>query len=202
MLVQTNPPAVEPVSVGDVKANSRIIDNSDDTNLALLIGAARRYAESYTGRSFITQGWRLVLDGFPSCIELERGNVLTISSIAYRDMAGAAQTLGWAAAANGIQRSSDGTLVADLSAVPARIAPAFGAVWPIPMPEIGSVAVNYTAGYGPAAADVPEGLRHWIQMRVATLYENREEVAVLTRGKIEPLPFFDRLLDPYSVLMP
>jgi len=202
VLIQTTPPAAEPVSVDEVKANSRIIDTTDDVNLALLIATARRYAESLTGRSFITQGWRLVLDGFPACIELERGTVQAITSITYRDMTGATQTVNWAAASNGIQRSSDGTLVADLSANPARISPAFGWVWPIPMPEIGAVAVNYTAGYGPAAADVPEGVRHWIQMRVATLYENREEVAVLTRGKIEPLPFFDRLLDPYGVLMP
>lgn len=202
MLVQTTPPAAEPVSVDEVKANSRIIDTTDDVNIALLIGAARRYAESLTGRSFITQGWRLVLDGFPPCIELERGNVQAISSITYRDMAGVTQTVSWAAASNGVQRSTDGTLVADLSANPARIAPAFGCVWPIPMPEIGAVVINYTAGYGPAATDVPEGLRHWIQMRVATLYENREEVAILARGKLEPLPFIDRLLDPYSVLMP
>ncbi|MDN8617869.1 head-tail connector protein [Variovorax ginsengisoli] len=199
MLIQTTPPSIEPVSIAEVKLNSRIIDTSDDVNLALLIGAARRYAESYTGRSFITQGWRLVLDGFPSCLDLERGAVLSINSITYRDMGGATQTIAWGAAANGIQRSSDGTLVADLTS--ARIAPAFGSVWPIPMAEIGAVAVNYTAGYGPAAADVPEGVRHWIQMRVATLYENREEVAYLARGKIELLPFFDRLLDPYSIVL-
>jgi hypothetical protein len=45
---------------------------------------------------------------------------------------------------------------------------------------------------------VPEGIRHWILLRVGTLYENREEVAILSRQSIEPLPFVDCLLDPYK----
>jgi hypothetical protein len=49
---------------------------------------------------------------------------------------------------------------------------------------------------------VPEGLRHWILLRVGSLYENREEVAVLNRGKVEELPFVDGLLDPYRISLP
>jgi hypothetical protein len=72
-------------------------------------------------------------------------------------------------------------------------------VWPIPLPQIGAVQINYTAGYGTTAASVPEGIRHWMLMRISTLYENREEVAILGRGKVDPLPFVDGLLDPYRV---
>lgn len=49
---------------------------------------------------------------------------------------------------------------------------------------------------------VPEGLRHWILLRVGSLYENREEVAILNRGKVEELPFVDGLLDPYRISLP
>ena len=49
---------------------------------------------------------------------------------------------------------------------------------------------------------VPEGLRHWILLRVGSMYENREEVAVLNRGKVEELPFVDSLLDPYRTSLP
>ena len=49
---------------------------------------------------------------------------------------------------------------------------------------------------------VPEGLKHWILLRVGSLYENREEVAVLNRGKVEELPFVDGLLDPYRISLP
>lgn len=47
--------------------------------------------------------------------------------------------------------------------------------------------------------EVPEGIRNWILIRVGSMYENREEVAVLNRGKVEELPFIDGLLDPYRV---
>lgn len=46
---------------------------------------------------------------------------------------------------------------------------------------------------------VPEGIRNWILIRVGSMYENREEVAILNRGKVEELPFIDGLLDPYRV---
>lgn len=49
---------------------------------------------------------------------------------------------------------------------------------------------------------VPAGLRNWILLRVGSLYENREEVAILNRGKVEELPFVDGLLDPYVVSLP
>jgi uncharacterized phiE125 gp8 family phage protein len=204
-LVQTSPPSIEPVSLADVKANSRVIDTSDDTLIPVLIGTARRYAESVTNRSFITQGWKLVMDSFPggcsasvpwgttysfpeNAILLDKGNVLSIASITYLAMDGTQQTM----------PSTD--YIADLSGCPARITPVFGKIWPIPMPQIGSVQVNYTAGYGPAATDVPEGIRHWILMRVASIFENREEAAILARGKLEPLPWVDTLLDPYCVV--
>lgn len=49
---------------------------------------------------------------------------------------------------------------------------------------------------------VPEGLRNWIKIRMASLYENREEVAILNRGSIQELPFIDGLLDPYRISLP
>lgn len=204
-LIQTSTPAAEPVSLADAKLNLRLIDTADDTLITLLIGAARRFAESYTGRSFISQGWKLVLDSFPggcsasvpwgteysfpeNAILLERGNVLAVSSITYLAMDGTTQTM------------PSPNYVADLSGAPARITPVFGQIWPIPMPQIGSVQVNYTAGYGPTSADVPEGIRHWILMRVTTIYESREEIAIVTKGKVDPLPWVDALLDPYRIV--
>lgn len=194
-LVQTSPPAIEPVTPDDIKLWSRVIDTADDSMMPLLIGAARRFAESYTGRSFITQSWRLTIDGFPTSdwvigggvLMLEKGDVQSITSITYLAMDGTTQTM------------PVGDYIADLSSAVPRITPVFGKIWPIAMPQIGSVSINYVAGYGATAASVPEGIRHWIQMRVATLYENREEVAILVKGKIDPLPFVDSLLDPYSV---
>lgn len=197
MLVQTSAPGTEPVTLAEARLQCRLTASdttAEDSLFDLWIAAARRHAESYTGRSFITQQWRLVLDAFSTCIELERGDVQQIDSLTYRDMAGAVQTVSWAAASNGVQRSSDGSLVADLTGGMVRITPAFGSVWPIAMPEIGAIAVNYTAGYGNAAA-VPQGIKQWILLRVARMYEKREEPI---DGEAAP-SHLDGLLDPYVV---
>lgn len=46
---------------------------------------------------------------------------------------------------------------------------------------------------------VPEGLKAWMSMRIDSMYNNRGEIAT-TGGKFEPLPYVDRLLDPFQVL--
>ena len=48
---------------------------------------------------------------------------------------------------------------------------------------------------------VPEGIKSWIKLRVGSLYTHREEMAVLSRGRIDPLPFVQGLLDPYRVAL-
>lgn len=286
-LVLVTPPAVEPVSLLEVKNWVRADSDltQDDALLNGLITAARQYAEMVTQRSLIAQGWRLVGDAFPmpqqagvpfgqffsypsNALLLERGTVLSVTSLQYMDMNSVWQSM----AAN--------TYVAELSDCPARVAPAFGQVWPPTLPQIGSVKVDYLAGYASgctfnatndtvtptlwptlqvgdaidlsisgdatstlpaplvpgryyvqsipvagsyklaatpsgAAIDitgtlstgaiayvgtVPQGIRNWLQVRVSTLYANREEVAILPRGKLEPLPYVDLLLDPFRVV--
>lgn len=203
MLIQTVKPAVEPVTPDDLYTRSRIEQSDEDLLLISLISAARRYAEHYTGRSFITQSWKLVMDGFPNSdgsygggfgingtIELDMGQVQSIDSIGYVAMDGTTQVM------------SPQSYVADLSGCPARITPVFGEIWPINKPQIASAWVNYTAGYGPTPEDVPEGIRDWILMRAGTIYDNREAVSILERGvRVGDLPYVDSLLDPYRVVL-
>lgn len=190
-------PAQEPVTLAQAKNRLRIDDGltADDALINMLIKAARIYAETETGRSFITQRWRLTRDGFyqrdadcTQVIALERGTVQSIDTIGYLDTAGQQQTMDLSQVAK------------DLSSLPARISPLFGAVWPITLPQIAAVTIDYTAGYGDDPDDVPEGIRQWLLLRLTTLYEHPDEVEIVTRGRIEPLPFVDGLLDPYKVL--
>lgn len=207
MLVQTQAPKVEPLSVQECRNYLRVDSDftSDDALISGLIRAARAFAEAYCGRSFITQKWQLTLDSFPGpsmmgvpygvtysipghAITLERGTVQSIDSITYLS-SGTLYTM------------DPTTYVSDLSGNPARITPLFGQIWPvISTPQIGNVKVAYTAGYGDTAAQVPDGIKNWMMIRLATLYANREAVAVLSRGKVEPLPYIDSLLDPYTVV--
>ncbi|HYD58965.1 MAG TPA: phage head-tail connector protein [Noviherbaspirillum sp.] len=189
MLVQTTPPAEEPISLAEARLQLKLTADDPTTEDPLIetyISAARQYAEAYTGRSFITQGWRLVLDGFPRCVELEKGVVQTISAITYRDMAGQWQTL------------DSSVYATELSGCPGLVSEAFGQAWPQTLPQIGSVRIDYTAGYGDVASDVPAGIRNWILLRVETMFEHRGENAA---GVVTPLPHVDRMLDPFCVVL-
>ena len=198
------PPAEEPVSLAEAKLHLRVDFPNEDALITALIAAARQAAETLTGRQLVTARWKLVLDSFPGpsrmgvpaglpfslpghAILLPKCPVQSVFAIQYLDMAGAIQTM----------PSAEYTV--DTACEPARITPVFSRIWPINLPQIGAVWVTFDAGYG-AAASVPEGLKSWIKLRVGSLYAHREEVALLARGKIEPLPFIDGLLDPYKVV--
>lgn len=198
------PPVEEPVSLAEARLHLRVDFPDDDALIVSLIAAARMAAETLTGRQLVTARWKLVLDSFPGpsligvpagrsfslpghAILLPKCPVQSVVSLQYLDMASTTQTM----------PSSDYTV--DAACEPARITPVFGKIWPIPLPQIGAVGVTFDAGYG-TAASVPPGIKSWIKLRVGSLYAHREEVAVMTRGKIEPLPFLDGLLDPYRVV--
>ena len=120
-------------------------------------------------------------------ILLPKCPVQSVVNIQYLDMASTTQTM----------PPADYTV--DAACEPARVTPVFGKIWPITLPQIGAVWVTFDAGYG-AAASVPEGLKSWIKIRVGTLFENREEVAIIGRGQVKELPFVDGLLDAYRVV--
>jgi uncharacterized phiE125 gp8 family phage protein len=135
-LIQTQAPAVEPIVLADAKNFLRLDSDltADDTLITLLISAARRYAESYTGRSFITQKWKLVLDSFPGwslmgmpygttyshpkqAVIFEKGPVQSVDSIVYVDMAGVTQT---------VTAPASPDYAIDLTGAQERMTPGFG----------------------------------------------------------------------------
>ena len=197
------PPAGEPVSLAEAKLHLRVDFDDDDSLIQVLISAARQAAETLTNRQLVTARWRMVLDSFPGpslmgvpagqtftlpghAVLLPKSPVQSVVEIRYLDMAGAWQVM------------SAASYTVDSACEPARITPVFGQIWPIALPQIGAVSVIFDVGYGDASA-VPEGIKTWIKLRLGSLYVHREEVASMTRGRIDPLPFIDGLLDPYKV---
>jgi len=197
------PSSEEPVTLWEAKLHLRVDFDEDDTLIASLITAARQAAETLTGRQFVTARWKMVLDSFPGpslmgvpagqsfslpghAVLLPKCPVQSVIAINYLDMGGALQTM------------PASSYTVDAACEPARITPVFGQIWPPTLPQIGSVGVIFDAGYG-SASDVPAGIKSWIKLRVGSLYSHREEMATLSRGRIDPLPFVDGLLDGYRV---
>jgi uncharacterized phiE125 gp8 family phage protein len=202
-LTRITDPAIEPVSVEEVKGQLNLDADltADDALLGMLITGAREYAEAYCNRSFNTQVWRMERDTFSDAMVcFERAPVVSVDSIKYLDMGRNWQTITQPGTVG--QTTTDGydrKFALALDGAVARMSPAFGYIWPITLPQIGAVQITYTAGYGDKPENVPTGIRNWIKMRVATQYQNREEVAITSRGKIDALPYVDRLLDPWVV---
>lgn len=182
-------PEAEPVSLLEAKLHLRVDGDADDSLIESLIPSARQAAETLTGRQLVTARWKYVLDQFPcEVLWLPKSPLQSVISIEYFDQAGVWQVL------------PETEYVVDALFEPARIAPSFGKYWPLCLPQIGAVAVTFDAGYG-TVSQVPEGLKSWIKLRIGSLYAHREEMAVLSRGRIDPLPFVDGLLDPYKVVL-
>lgn len=187
----TQAPAGEPLTLAEVKAHIRVDTPDDDLLIGVLITAVRQHCEQITARSLLTQKWAYTTDGFykpeTATLRLEKGPITSIDSINFVAMDGTTQ----------VMPATD--YIADLSGQLARITPRFGKIWPITLPQIASTTVNFTAGYG-AVADVPQGLKTWMKLRIGTLYDCREDVMVGARIIVVELPFIDSLLDAYKII--
>lgn len=201
----TSPPAAEPILLADAKLHLRVDITDDDALISALITAARQQAEAITQRQLINATWKLALDAFPGpslmgvpygvplslpghAILLNKSPITAVTQIQYLDMQGTSQTL------------SPSQYAVDLTSEPARVTPVFGQIWPPTLPQIGAVNITFTAGYGADGTTVPEGIKRWMLIRIGSMYEHREENTILPRGKLEPLPFVDGLLDPFKVV--
>lgn len=175
-LIQTAAPATEPVTLAEAKSHLRVDGTDDDTLITELIKGARQLVEGNTGRSLITQTWRLTLDRFPrndEAIQLERPPLISVESVQYVDTNGATQEMATA------------DYIVDTSHVQGEVALAYDKTWPDTRAQRNAVLVNYTAGYGAASA-VPEALKAAIKLRLGDLYENREASVIGTIHTANP----------------
>ena len=179
------PPTSEPITLLEVKDHLRVDGSDDDALISVLITAARKWAEEYTGRQFVTATWDWFLDGFCPSFSAPLPPLQSVTSIKYLDTAGAEQTLDAA------------TYRVDAVSEPGRIALDYGKTWPSTYSVINAVTVRFVAGYGAAAA-VPEPIRQAILILIGELYEQRQESII---GNIQTaVPFGVRaLLTPYKV---
>lgn len=161
-------PVLEPISLAEAKDHLRIRteDVTQDTYITnTLIPTARKVAEDWQHRAYITQTWDLYLDAFPSCgeIRLPRPPLQTVTSIVY--------TLADATTATVAAAS----YVVDAVSEPGRILLKDGYWWPGDVLQIGpSVKIRYVAGYGLTGASVPIEMLRAMYLLIGHFHENRE----------------------------
>ena len=164
-LKRTVEPTTEPVSLAEAKAQCRVDSDDENTFITGLIQAAREYVEDTSHRALLTQTWRLSLDAWPACdeIELPRPPLQSVTSLVYYDSAGTLYTL---------DSSKYGV---DTDSEPGRVVLNWGESWPsLTLRSFNPVQVTFKAGYGDDADDVPLHLRQAILLIIGHWFENRE----------------------------
>lgn len=199
-IVILSQPRAEPIRLADARRWLGMTDDNDtdqDAEIEVLIAAMRRHAENLTGRAFVDRELELNLDCFPRVIELPIAPVVAIDYIRYKDADGELQTL----YAEGSPATGEDLVEFDLKRSPARIQPADGRSWPtIGGQYFNPVQIGFTAGYGTGGSPedlsvIPQELALWMRARIATLFENRENLIVGTIVNELPRSNYDALLD-------
>lgn len=180
MFKLTNPPAEDPVTLAEATKWARATDATENSLITSLIAAATASAEQITGSRLVTQTWELRLDKFEDEIQLLQP-LQSVTSITYVDTNGTTQAVA--------------TSVYTADTVEGKVYPAYSQNWPSTRSIPNAITITFVVGYG-KGIEVPESIKTWIRMRVATLYEQRE---ALGDAKALPRDFVDGLLDPYKV---
>jgi uncharacterized phiE125 gp8 family phage protein len=179
-LTLTTPPALEPVTLDEAKAQLRVTYDQEDALIGALITAARQRIEAELGVALIAAGFRETHDAWPleittavpvtdplaalfsGPIRLLRSPLIAVQAIAVADGTGTFQTV------------NPLSYAADAGSRPGRIAP-YDVAWPAPGVPTGGVRIDYTAGYGAEESDVPAPLRQAILQLVADGFEHRSD---------------------------
>jgi uncharacterized phiE125 gp8 family phage protein len=187
-------PATYAVSLDEAREFMRVQTTADDVLIVSLLKAAEGYAENYTKSAICRQQWQAKFNGFEGHdgdIRLPRPPLSSNSSdVAITYIADTSSTAALATTAYTI----------DYDSKPGVLYPSYDNEWPEPLDIRNAVTVTYWCGYA-TPASVPDAIKSWIKVRVASMYENRESVMVGTGNFISELPhsFVDGLLDEFIV---
>jgi uncharacterized phiE125 gp8 family phage protein len=159
-LTRTRAPAVEPVTLAEVKAHLRLDQASEDALITTLIKTAREIVEREAGVALIDQGFRLTLDCVPAngLIAVPVHPVTSVSAVNVFDSGGSMTPFALA------------NLVVDGFAHPPRI---LFQTPPMGGRGIAAIAIDFDAGFGTTATDVPDMLKRAALLLAGHLYEFR-----------------------------
>lgn len=174
--------ALQPVTLEEARAQTRVDCDAEDAFLGLLISVATQAASDRLQRALVPTRYRLTLDSFPDAVELLMPPVISVESVKYIDIDGEQQTL-----------DPQDTFLDSVSE-PGYLVPAAGRAWPATQDRINTVEVEYTAGYPDSA--IPTPIKQWILLALGDMYANRERSA---EKPVVPQNFAEGLLDTYKI---
>jgi uncharacterized phiE125 gp8 family phage protein len=183
-------PAVEPISVAELKAHLRIDGVAEDALLASMITTARLQIEAALALALTTQNWTWTFDRWPcrASVELPVSPVQSILSFTV-------------ARSGGPLSVPPSAYILDGQGIAARLITKNA--WPQPGVAALGIEITFAAGFGSVPADVPAPIRQALLLLAAHWYGHREADGVCGGGTASttgpgPLPaLVGDLLAPY-----
>ena len=186
LILKTGPTSTA-ISLAEAKAFLRVDSDydDDDTYITSLIDVGTQVVEEFTRRRLITQTYNIFYDEFPPYIDLQVGEVASVTHVKYYDTDNSLQTL---AASN---------YDVDTKVRPGRIYQSNTGDFPNTYERPNAVEVEFVVGS--AASDVPAPIVQAMYIVIGRYYENRQDVVTGTIASELPL-MVDHLLTPYRLL--
>jgi uncharacterized phiE125 gp8 family phage protein len=186
-LVLKTGPATTAISLAEAKAFLRVDSDydDDDSYITSLIGVATNVVEQFTRRRLITQTYNIYYDEFPPYMDLQVGNVASVTHVKYYDTDNTLQTL------------DTSQYDVDIRVKPGRIYQAEDGNFPDTYERANSVEVEFVVGS--AASDVEDAIKQGMFIVIGRYYENRQDVVTGTIASELPL-MVEHLLTPYRLL--
>lgn len=180
-------PALEPVDLNEAREILRSPPRDEDDFIESCITTARSMFEGITGIACITQEWKLSLDRWPSqtdpwwdgvkemavselhaggsgpeFLDLPRYPLQSVDAITTYDQSDTANSI-----------TVNDVFFVDTESFPGRLSLRSGQAWPTALRQRNAVEIEYTAGFGAAASDVPDPIKRAILQTTAFLFDNR-----------------------------
>lgn len=187
-LVLKTAPLTYPVTLNEAKAHLNILSADDDTLISFLIGVATEQAEEITTLQLMRSTYEMTMDILPDRFELKKPPLHAVEKIEYIPDGSAAYAL-----------LDPSMYMVDATVCPGVVIRSNDATYPAISWRVNAVRVTFTAGYADAAA-VPKSIKQWMLIRIATLFEHREEIVVGV--SVTPIQnnYNDYLISKYRVI--
>lgn len=166
-LVLKTAPTVLPASVAEIKTHLRISHAADDAYLAAVASAVAEWIDGYSGhlrRALLTQTWYARMRDWPEgCrVRLPLPPLQSVVAVTYYDASNVLQTFG--AGNYHVTAPNGGAGEIELAAL---------ASWPAVYDRPDAISIEFVAGYGNAAANVPAPIRQAALLIAGDMYANR-----------------------------
>lgn len=181
-------PTEYPLTINEAKAHLNVLSSEDDIMVQFLIEVATAQAEDITSRQLLSAVYELSMDILPERFELKKPPLISVDKIEYIPDGSESYML-----------LDPSLYIVDDTVEPAVIIKHRDANYPAISWMPNSVRVTFTAGYENAAS-VPKPIKQWMLIRIATLFEHREEIVVGV--SVTPIQnnYNDYLISKYRVI--